>query len=266
MAIAYTCPHCGKKLDIPDQYAGQRGTCNGCGEAITVPSPMAPPDLPSVTFSSSPPPRPLPLPAPRKTKAKAWGDLTNQERGGVITCGCIGIMFFSCMGMGGLGALVGDDSGISTSGPSATRSEARLTSPVPVDNSIEGKIRRALGSSNRNVEKIETIRITKLPEGNRALVKWAIDDNLTRGFIISGAQGDVTEILQVFKESGERIDELHLRGTFAMVDKFGNSSESVVVKLAYTGSVVDRINFAGFDRGNAFEIADVQSVIHPEFR
>lgn len=35
--IAYTCPHCGKQLEIPEQYAGKQGKCKGCGKLITVP-------------------------------------------------------------------------------------------------------------------------------------------------------------------------------------------------------------------------------------
>ena len=39
--IELSCPHCGKTLRIPDQYAGQQGKCNGCGNSILVPSQLA---------------------------------------------------------------------------------------------------------------------------------------------------------------------------------------------------------------------------------
>ena len=35
--MVYRCPHCNHSLSIPDHLAGQAGTCNHCGEAITVP-------------------------------------------------------------------------------------------------------------------------------------------------------------------------------------------------------------------------------------
>jgi len=35
--INVQCPQCGKQLAIPEQYAGQRGRCNGCGSEIIVP-------------------------------------------------------------------------------------------------------------------------------------------------------------------------------------------------------------------------------------
>jgi prepilin-type processing-associated H-X9-DG protein len=39
--ISFPCPHCGKQLDIPDQYAGLTGTCNFCQKQATVPAKQA---------------------------------------------------------------------------------------------------------------------------------------------------------------------------------------------------------------------------------
>lgn len=33
-----TCPHCSTKLEIPDEFSGQKGTCKHCGKAITAPT------------------------------------------------------------------------------------------------------------------------------------------------------------------------------------------------------------------------------------
>ena len=52
MPIRFTCPHCGKTTDVPDEYLGQSGPCSGCGQTIRV----APPGNP---FGSPPPPRDL---------------------------------------------------------------------------------------------------------------------------------------------------------------------------------------------------------------
>jgi len=41
--IELDCPHCGKHLSIAEQYAGQTGSCQGCGGAITVPGGFVPP-------------------------------------------------------------------------------------------------------------------------------------------------------------------------------------------------------------------------------
>ncbi len=42
MAIRFTCPHCGRVMDVGDKFAGQTGPCTACGKAITIPgSPAA---------------------------------------------------------------------------------------------------------------------------------------------------------------------------------------------------------------------------------
>lgn len=71
------CPHCGDKLEIEDQYAGQHGRCNHCGQPITVPTPWeTPPPLTGAKKpqASTPPPMtaeqpttPVPPPVPPST-------------------------------------------------------------------------------------------------------------------------------------------------------------------------------------------------------
>lgn len=39
MTIEFHCPHCSKLLKTPDDKAGVRANCPGCGEVVTVPSP-----------------------------------------------------------------------------------------------------------------------------------------------------------------------------------------------------------------------------------
>lgn len=39
MPITFTCPHCGNKTNVADQYAGQTGPCTACGKMVTVPYP-----------------------------------------------------------------------------------------------------------------------------------------------------------------------------------------------------------------------------------
>lgn len=36
MPISFTCPHCGARTDVADEYAGQTGPCAACGKTITV--------------------------------------------------------------------------------------------------------------------------------------------------------------------------------------------------------------------------------------
>ena len=39
--ISHQCPHCGKNLQIADQYAGKSGRCKGCRSLIDVPNSLA---------------------------------------------------------------------------------------------------------------------------------------------------------------------------------------------------------------------------------
>jgi hypothetical protein len=36
MTIPFTCPHCGVKTDVAEEYAGQSGPCIGCGKTVTI--------------------------------------------------------------------------------------------------------------------------------------------------------------------------------------------------------------------------------------
>jgi hypothetical protein len=53
MPIAFTCPHCGRQTNVPEEYAGQSGPCAECGREITVP-PLARPAGPGTPFRPPP--------------------------------------------------------------------------------------------------------------------------------------------------------------------------------------------------------------------
>ena len=38
MPIQFTCPHCGVRTQVADQFAGQTGSCRQCGQTVTVPN------------------------------------------------------------------------------------------------------------------------------------------------------------------------------------------------------------------------------------
>ncbi len=41
MPIQFTCPHCGVRTQVGDQFAGQTGPCRQCGQTVTLPHPGA---------------------------------------------------------------------------------------------------------------------------------------------------------------------------------------------------------------------------------
>ena len=53
MPIAFTCPHCGLRTNVPDDYAGHSGPCAGCGQGIMVP-PLARAAGPGSPFGPAP--------------------------------------------------------------------------------------------------------------------------------------------------------------------------------------------------------------------
>jgi prepilin-type processing-associated H-X9-DG protein len=75
MPIAFTCPHCGAKKNVPDNYAGQTGPCAECGQVITIPG------------------KPAPAPAGRSSSSGIWVVLAVLGVGalGLLVCG--GLLF-----------------------------------------------------------------------------------------------------------------------------------------------------------------------------
>ncbi len=37
MPIQFTCPHCGERTEVSEQFAGQTGPCRQCGQTVTLP-------------------------------------------------------------------------------------------------------------------------------------------------------------------------------------------------------------------------------------
>lgn len=76
---------------------------------------------------------------------------------------------------------------------------------------------------------------------------------------------DIVDILKATNSSSFDFRSLNIVGTFAMVDKLGNSSEDDVLRVTYLRTTVDRINWTGFLTDNVYEVAE--SVwLHPAFR
>ena len=64
MAIAFTCPSCGKSLQLPDHAAGKTGKCKACGARVAIPADVAV-EADSYAVIEPEPPRPAdPPPAP----------------------------------------------------------------------------------------------------------------------------------------------------------------------------------------------------------
>jgi len=137
------------------------------------------------------------------------------------------------------------------------QTEEKPLSPVE---KLQYEVQRVLGSSNRGIARMYKIEY----EDNSIQVGFTINDNLTNGWIKSGAKYDIAKILKAVQSSGYDYSEVIVIGTFSLTDKFGNSEESPVIRAKYTRNTINRINWQGFLPDNVYDIADSVS-LHPTF-
>jgi hypothetical protein len=150
-----------------------------------------------------------------------------------------------------------------------TSTPTRTPSPPPATPAVDlqALLLAELGESNRDVSRISDFSIS----ADLIEIEWAINDNLTEGFIKTGARIDVADMLKVIRESGVPVSTVRLVGTFSMVDSFGNASEMPVERLTFSAETIEKINWS--DRGYVnnvlhqyvHEIAD-ELDLHPAFQ
>ncbi|MBN1430482.1 MAG: hypothetical protein JXB07_19080 [Anaerolineae bacterium] len=150
-----------------------------------------------------------------------------------------------------------------TSTQPQTETIAEPTIPADPYQSLVAAITEALGSSNRDVDRVTSIEHDE--DIGQITVTWAINDNLTTDFIKVGAQTDAVDIIEKVDSSGLQYNLLSIHGTFALVDDFGNVTEDTVVYASYSAQTIDKINWENFLYTSVWDIADT-SDIRPEFR
>jgi len=132
---------------------------------------------------------------------------------------------------------------------------------LPPIRMLKAEIAKALGEGNRDLAKVQEVSIA----GDRITVRFAIDDNLIVSWVAYGAKDDVSKILKAIAQSQVEFSSVWVRGSFSMKDKFGNVSESEVVQVHYSKATIGKINWAGFNSENVYDIADGK-VIHAQFQ
>lgn len=147
-----------------------------------------------------------------------------------------------------------------TAAPTATTEPTAVPPTLAPDEALRAAVADALGDSNRDVERLVGV----VDDAGRIEVDWAINDNVGEDMVKGGAQLDATEILKAIVASGYAYEFVLMRGTFPLVDQFGNIEEQKVVELFFEKPTVDQINFDNFDHRNVYDIAD-SAQIHPAF-
>ncbi len=151
--------------------------------------------------------------------------------------------------------------------PAPTNTPEPTNTPLPPTNTPEPEerltilISEALGSSNRDVEKVTDVSLVS----DIINVEWTINDNFTEDMIKGGAKLEIVDILQAIDESDIDYSLINLTGTFPLVDSFGNSEEVAVIKVSYSSDTVDQINWSSFLFKNVYVIADSVN-LHPTFQ
>jgi Protein of unknown function (DUF2510) len=110
-----------------------------------------------------------------------------------------------------------------------------------------------------------TFTTTQGPDGDVVTARFAIKDNLTKGFIKDGARFDTIEILKYAQATYPNASQVNVQGTFPMKDQYGNTSTDVVINITYLRSTLDKINFDGVSKDQIWEIRDF-GFIAPAFQ
>ena len=103
------------------------------------------------------------------------------------------------------------------------------------------------------------------PGGQQVTATFEIKDNLTEGFIKTGARFETIRILEYAKTTYPNASQVTVVGSFPMTDAYGNTSTDEVINLTYLKATIDKINFKGIDKDNIWELAD-SGFIAPAFR
>jgi len=150
---------------------------------------------------------------------------------------------------------------IPTVTPTPTNTPKPTETPT-AEEKVCGLITEKLGSINRKgVARVEECKIVpgSKPE---VFVRWAINDNLTGGLIRTGMYMDIVDILKAVRNANIQYSTVQVRGTFPLVDVYGNVSEATVVRATYTKTTIDKINWNNFITKNILLIAE-REWVHP---
>lgn len=128
--------------------------------------------------------------------------------------------------------------------------EAKKNDPVEVAKKVAAK-------------KFDSVQVTFNEQTGHILVTAAGRDNLTQNMIHDGMMIGITDSLKGIKDV-KAIKDASFNITFPMVDKFGNESESIVMKASLSADTRIKINWENFTFSNLPKIADSYWE-HPSF-
>ena len=222
------------------------------------------------------------------SKFRSWFG-RRSKRGKIVVA--LLLLFFSCVICRVIGSLFGADeepaevvagetsvprtsAPAKTKAPSPTPRHTNTTSPTrtpvptkpptatpPPEEEIERVVREVLGSGNRDdAYRVKAVTVEETNGTYHVTVEWAINMSLTEDLIRSGARLDVMHVGEALSKGSWPIYALTMRGSFPLVDVYGNSKETEVVKLAYSEETFKKINWTAIDPDNIYMVADSKAI------
>ncbi|GIO63594.1 hypothetical protein [Paenibacillus cineris] len=87
------------------------------------------------------------------------------------------------------------------------------------------------------------------------LIKGKGKENITNNYTVKGFKMSIFNIMKSIHDQKE-IKTLAFNITYPLVDKYGNSSDQIVMKVEFSRATLDKINYDGFDFNNIGDVAD----------
>ena len=101
-------------------------------------------------------------------------------------------------------------------------------------------------------ENLETFNY--VPDNNFALIKFKGSENLSSKMTVKGMYMDISNILKgIQKDINVNVD---VNVTYPLQDKYGNTSEDIVIKATFNSDTIKKINFDNFDYNDIPSVAD----------
>lgn len=155
------------------------------------------------------------------------------------------IVFFS---------IVGGSSSDKEGGANDTSVETIDTSNMSPEKRIEATIRASIEEkTNMDKDKIRDIQITSQYDGGwGVLVNFNANDNLSENLIEKGIWEDMTSIYKALYTQNDDVERATLFAYFDTTDKYGNSSESLVLKTSLYKPEAEKVNWDA-DRATLYQ-------------
>ena len=127
---------------------------------------------------------------------------------------------------------------------SETKDNSQNISP---EENLKETIIKVIGEEN-----LETFNY--VPDNNFALIKFKGSENLSSKMTVKGMYMDISNILKgIQKDINVNVD---VNVTYPLQDKYGNTSEDIVIKATFNSDTIKKINFDNFDYNDIPSVAD----------